>query len=422
MGSLYSLSLSRRASMLVGMLYFLVESAQGIFLIPLFRSQAGASEAARWALMTSAMPLVNLAFAGYGSLLVIAISRSTRQPAVLPDVGAALRRAFVDSALVLVLAQTLFAAFGISLPTAQDAWALAAYFLAGQCRLSALNAYIALNGVRRVGLDKLLLLITSSATATLSVLAVIAGAHVLGVALVVLALSAVQAALALGALRSLRAEGLASERVDVIGRRAAGMIWLSQLGGYLNLGIEIPVAKEFLGTTALADFAFASRAFQAPLAIIGLWCQINTPFWAADVHVRGLGATLKVLRKPLGAVAVGHGLLLGLPVAWNTLGAPLTGWVFHTPGFLPWMLLNYALAGMVILIGSHMLATGFSRHLAWASLCGMTAPVAALAWGHGLGPHWFYAGFLGTNAVLLAVHLAFLGGSRPDKAAAPSPQ
>lgn len=405
--------------MLAGMLYFLVESAQGIFLIPLFRAQAGVAEAAQWALMTSAMPLVNLAFAGYGSLMVIAISRATQESRGLPDVGEALRRAFIDSALVLLLAQALFAGFGIGLSSPRDLLALAAYFLAGQCRLLALNAYITLNGVRRVGLDKLLLLLTSSATATLSVLAVVAGADVLIVALVVLGLSAVQAALALGAMRALQREGVAGSKVAVIGRGAAGLIWLSQLGGFCNLGIEIPVAREFLDTRGLADFAFASRAFQAPLAIIGLWCQINTPFWAAGSSRPGLRATLVLLRRPLLAIAAGHLLLLGVPGAWNLAFAAATGWTLHTPAFFSAMVLNYALAGMVVLVGSHMLATGHTRHLPWVSLCGMTAPAAALAWGHGMGPGWFYAGFLGTNIALLMLHLGFIAW-RPRQASTPA--
>lgn len=396
---------SRKTSMFFGISYFLAESAQAIFLIPLLSSLHSASEASRWALLSTAMPLVNLAFAGYASLLIAGLSRATAEDGIPPRAPSALMRAWLDSSILLVIAQAVLVGFG-SLST--DLWSTLIFLLAGHLRLAAMNCYLLLNGTRRIGLDKLLQAASSLLTAALGLFVVLHGGGVFKLALAVLAGSALQFAVSFRIFSLLKQRTRAhSPEIYPVARTAAAAIWFSQIGGFLCLGIEIPIARDFLTTEHLAQFAFASRAYQAPLALIGLWCQINTPFWA-QTNSNGR-RWLELLWQPVLAVWLGYAVISLAPFVWNagvTLNLGLGTWIVPQTFWL--MVISYSIAGTTILLGSYMLAIGVKRHLFWISICAFAAPITANGLGYFVGSASFYWGFLLTNSIVLLVHLAFL--------------
>lgn len=393
-----------RLGLISGLLLFGLEAIQGLALPFLIRAALGTSMAAGWVVLMSSAGLVGLACSAQGQALVRSISRLqpgagavTGLPANWVQIGTALR---LRQGLVLLAAQAGFLVVGRSLfvdlgPSAVGVIALV--FVAQHLRLLAFANFTALNGLRRVGLDKALQAAASAATLLLSLLALWLLPSVLAVAVVPVLTHAV---LWLASAQVLRRACVLDRSVALAGRSEASGLLLLAVAGYLSTNSDVLLSSNLLPAHAQFQFGVIARALLVPVAIVGLWSHLRFPHWCAPEL--SLGAGLRDVAR-LGAL-LGAALVLLLVLAASLAPQVGTAGFFELPVWMvAVMTLNAFLASMTAAVGQVLLAKRFLSFVWPTIVLAMAAPALALLWAGWFGAHAFVLGYSASSLSVLFV-------------------
>lgn len=394
-----------RLGLLSGLCLFGLEALQGLLLPFLIRDALGTMQAAAWVVLMSSMGLVGLAYSAYGQTLVRSISRLQTSfknheaglPLNWPSIAAKLRR---HQGALLLLAQMGFLWAGHHLVDdlgPDGKWTLVLFFIAQHLRLLAFANFIALNGMRRLGLDKAMQAIASASTLVLSVLAlsikpsmpVLAAVPVL-----------TQGALFIASVWGLRSAPVLSHPVAWSGRGEALGLLLLALAGFLSTNSDVLLASTLLSSQAQFQYGVLARALLIPVAVVGLWAHLKFPLWCApELPLRaGLSDVARLGIALFGALllvaALGYGSLLLLDRA-HLLELPT--WMVLL------MLLNAALSALTAAIGQVLLAKQLHGFVWPTILLAMAAPATAAFSAEWFGAHTFVLGYLLSSLAVLLV-------------------
>lgn len=387
--------------MLLGLALYALEALQSIALIPFFQSVLGAEEASHWIAITSSLGLVTLACSGYFQPLIRNIA--TGGAAVPPNWEATRRRISIIGASTLLASQIAFLciALGSRAQNLQALWPALIYFAAMHLRLAAFNQLILLNGLRKVGKDKQLLIIASSVNLALMLLLGLLFESGVALACASVTSSGLLAGLAWREnARSARASPRSHKAVAAPGPREIGGLLLLALGGYLNLSTDVVVSARLLAAEAALDYALWSRLLMTQLVIVGLYAQVRFPFWASP-SVR-FGDILDEVRRAywlllLSGAAFGVAFLANHELHLVDRGAQLPLWCFAL------MALNAYVCCLTVLLGQALTvrsAYSFMRPSIAIACC---APFAAIACGHFIAAQAFVVGYLIVNLLLFMI-------------------
>jgi len=402
-----------RLGLLSGLCLFGLEALQGLLLPFLIRDALGTMQAAAWVVLMSSMGLVGLACSAYGQSLVRSISQMQPSfknheaglPLNWPSIAATVRR---HQGAILLLAQMGFLWAGHHLVDdlgPDGKWTLGLFFIAQHLRLLAFANFIALNGMRRLGLDKVMQAIASASTLVLSVLAL-----TIKPSMPVLAAVPVltQGALLIASVWCLRAAPVLSRPVALSGRGEALGLLLLAMAGFLSTNSDVLLASSLLSSQAQFQYGVLARALLIPVAVVGLWAHLKFPLWCApELPLRaGLSDVARLGIGLFGALllvtALGYGSLLLLDRA-HLLELPT--WMVLL------MLLNAALSALTAAIGQVLLAKQLHGFVWPTILLAMAAPATAALSAEWFGVHTFVLGYLLSSLAVLLVLWLYIRNS-----------
>ena len=407
----------RRAhpGLVFGLLLFGLEAVQGIGLPLLFKYALGVETAAAWVLLTSSTTLLALACAAQGQAVVRNFSvLQTGRIAQLPANWFALRRTLrMLNGAILLIAQVVFLWVGDGLLAklgAQGAWAVVIFMLGQHVRGLAFGNFMALNGARRVGQDKALLLLSSGVQLLLIAVLLSLGQGLLPLAMVSLA---AQLLLWIGSERQLAALPLGPSNARLGGWKEGGGLFLLGLAGYFSVNTDLLLSAALLSPQAQIEYAIAARCLYVPVALVGLWAQLRFPFWSAsELSLRH--SLHEVLR--LGACMTGLTIALALMLfGWATRSGEQSSALSLPTWMLSLMIVNSSLAAMTSGVGQVLLAKRWLGFLAASIPLALLAPWLAFCMARLLEPEAFVLGYsLSSCTVLWALAVCVRRGlTRP---------
>jgi hypothetical protein len=277
--------LSKNFSMIAGVLYLGVEALGGLIVIPLMYRRLPVDEVSAWILFLAFLPMAPLVVSGFGQITTREISGFRAQEklnAVFRMVKLSRKLvvfASVYFSLVLIVLTAWFFKNG-DIKNHIVAWG---FFCVGiYARISLFRSFSIYLGFGFLGIDKLIMCLTSALMFISAIASVFLGGGVLVLCICYATISIASSFIAFRLeqkISKVQQPVVDSDEIPnvLIKKSEIFKMYLINLGGFFTLNTDIFVAKHFFKAEVFVEYSLLSRIMLASIAIVSMYVALNFP-------------------------------------------------------------------------------------------------------------------------------------------------